>query len=133
MENAVGTERIEEDMGAMKLTDAELEEFKKGLTLYPAYFDGRKSVREGRRVPKSLAVNCDLKANGIPITAWHLASACEQLGLPCILEDGKRYTRDYWGYGRIRIKFNKQTGHRHPVHGHLKNSNAFILLTKPTT
>lgn len=34
------------------------------VMLYPAYFDARKSVAQGRRVPLSLAVNTDMDKGG---------------------------------------------------------------------
>ena len=77
------------------------------MMLYPAYFDARKSLQQGRRVPKKLAVNTDLEKDGIPLTCWHLAQACEILQLPVLVEEQKRYTRDYFGHGRVRVRLDR--------------------------
>jgi signal recognition particle subunit SEC65 len=62
--------------------------------LYPAYFDGRKTMKQGRRVSKELAVNTDPTEGGIPLTCMHLAMACDRLGVGKILvEEGKRYDK----------------------------------------
>lgn len=81
--------------------------FKSATILYPAYFDARKSYSQGRRIPVSLAINTDPTQNGIPLTTWNLAAACNELQLEVLVEDGKRYSRDYWAYGRVRVRNNK--------------------------
>lgn len=81
---------------------------------YTAYFDARKTVAQGRRVPAHLAAHTDpfeLRDGkyGVPLTCWHLARACEKLKLETLVEEGKRYSRDFWGYGRVRVIFNGNT------------------------
>lgn len=66
------------------------------LVLWPAYFDVSISKDEGRRLPKSLAIqNPTLDA---------IEKACAALGLNPIREDDKAYSSNWYGArGRILI------------------------------
>jgi signal recognition particle subunit SEC65 len=103
-------DRVNEKMQSLEITEqltgskADFEKFKDAIVLYPAYFDARKSEKQGRRVPRDLAINTDVTKGGIPLTAWQLAMACGRLDMHVLVEERKRYPRDYWGYGRIRVK-----------------------------
>lgn len=89
----------------------DIERFRGAITLYPVYFDRCKSLAEGRRLPMDLAVPTDPCASpvsakdklGIPLTCWHLARACQQLQLQCLVEERKRYPRNHFAYGRVRV------------------------------
>jgi signal recognition particle subunit SEC65 len=92
----------------------DLEHFKRAITLYPVYFDRCKTVAQGRRLSRQLAVPtnpCSLTADeqGIPLTCWHLAAACQQLQLQCLVEERKRYPRNHFAYGRVRVILNNTT------------------------
>lgn len=100
----------------------DLSEWKSSLVIYPAYFDSRKTVKQGRRLPKKYSINTQVDKDGIPLTHLHLARACDRLGLEFLVEEHKRYTRDYFGYGRIRVKFNKKTGFKN-----MKNSKTLLI------
>jgi len=65
--------------------------------IYPEYFDARRSKGEGRKVPKSLAVeNPSLE---------ELMKACKLLGLQCTVDKDKRYPKNWYeSQGRVLIK-----------------------------
>ena len=56
------------------------------------------------------------------MTCWYLAAACQQLGFMVLLEERKRYPRAHFYFGRVKIQFDKTTGHRTPQGVLLKNS-----------
>ncbi|CCD24854.1 RNA-binding signal recognition particle subunit SEC65 NDAI_0E00380 [Naumovozyma dairenensis CBS 421] len=78
-----------------------LKDMKKFQILYPCYFDKNRSHKEGRRVPKELAVENPL--------AKTMADAAGNLGLICVFEDQKTHPQDFGNPGRIRILL-KQNG-----------------------
>ncbi|PKK81239.1 MAG: signal recognition particle protein Srp19 [Thermoplasmata archaeon HGW-Thermoplasmata-2] len=66
------------------------------LVLWPAYFDVSLSKEEGRRVPKSLAVQNP--------TLEQMEKACSSLGLNPVRESDKAYSSKWYGAsGRILI------------------------------
>lgn len=71
------------------------EEMKSWKVLYPCYFDKRRSLAEGRRVPMDLAVNDPL--------AITLAEACESLGYQVSVELVKSHPQDWANLGRVRV------------------------------
>ncbi|KAI3651106.1 hypothetical protein MP228_004587 [Amoeboaphelidium protococcarum] len=113
-----------------------LDEWKQAWILYPAYFDTRLSVVDGRRVPLNISPylctrldkNLLQKGNedsgdlgeivesdrgvgyGVPITCWHIADALSLLSPrpEVLVEEGKRYSKHFFGFGRVRVKLNQQ-------------------------
>lgn len=71
------------------------EEMKDWKVIYPCYFDKRRSLKEGRRVPADMAVNDPL--------AITLAEACESLGYQVSVELVKGHPQDWANLGRIRV------------------------------
>ncbi len=67
----------------------------KKIVLWPSYFDIRLKRREGRRVPKSLAVNAP--------TVEELAIAAKNLGLSPEVEHSKSYPSTPWVKGRVFV------------------------------
>jgi len=67
------------------------------IVIYPAYLDSSLSRKEGRRIPRSIAVH-----NPRP---EEIIRAAEELGLNPIIEDS-RYPRLWWRY-RVRIVVDK--------------------------
>ncbi|QSL65211.1 hypothetical protein MERGE_002518 [Pneumocystis wakefieldiae] len=76
-------------------------EFHRWSILYPLYFDSRRSIKGGRKVPISKAVENPL--------ANTLANGAKALGFSCIFESNKTHPKDWANPGRIRILF-KQNG-----------------------
>ncbi len=72
------------------------------MIIWPSYIDKNKSRREGRRVPKNLAVeNPSLK---------EIENALKKLGLDPIIHREKRYPRQHWeicGCVEVDYKGNK--------------------------
>jgi len=67
------------------------------IVLYPAYFDVKRSRQEGRRVPKSLAVDGP--------TAEEIGKAAKALGLSPKVEPDKAYPSSHWRKeGRVLVK-----------------------------
>jgi signal recognition particle subunit SRP19 len=65
--------------------------------IYPEYFDARRSKGDGRRVPRSLAVEAP--------SLEELAKACKLLGLEYIIEKDKRYPKNWYeSQGRVLVK-----------------------------
>jgi len=60
------------------ITQQDLEQFKNWSCIYPIYFDSSRSLKQGRRVPLSLAVKNPM--------AKELAEACASLGVQSVLE-----------------------------------------------
>ncbi|KAK1674328.1 signal recognition particle, SRP19 subunit [Colletotrichum godetiae] len=72
--------------------------------LYPIYFDARRTRAQGRRVPKSLAVENPI--------AREIVNACAALRLPTLFEPAKFHPKDWANPGRVKIRtrFAGQTG-----------------------
>ncbi|CAI4675674.1 BBL_G0039180.mRNA.1.CDS.1 [Saccharomyces cerevisiae] len=83
------------------ISKKDLEEVKRFQVLYPCYFDINRSHKEGRRVPKELAVENPL--------AKTMAGAVRELGILCIFEGEKCHPQDFGNPGRIRVLF-KENG-----------------------
>lgn len=85
--------------GAMRAAMARQQTLPKGAErwtmVYPVYVNSLKSVSDGRKVPKSLAVPSP--------AAVYLAEAAKALGLPTVYEPDKRHPRDPLTFGRIRV------------------------------
>ncbi len=67
------------------------------IVIWPVYFDASKSRKEGRRIPKKLAIKSPLIND--------IFNACIKLGLEAIIEYDKAFPRTPWEKsGRIIIK-----------------------------
>ncbi|KNE72964.1 hypothetical protein AMAG_17192 [Allomyces macrogynus ATCC 38327] len=78
-------------------SDAEIrKEIKSWVCIYPIYFDATRAARDGRRVPKDLAIE--------DVNVWHLAAALQQLNLPVAIEEPKTHPRDPFRPGRVRTQ-----------------------------
>ena len=67
------------------------------IVLYPAYFDLKRSRQEGRRVPKSLAVDGP--------TAEEIEKAAKALGLSPKVEPDTAFPSSHWRKeGRVLVK-----------------------------
>src|SRR2546428_10368149 len=67
------------------------------IVLYPAYFDLKRTRQEGRRVPKSLAVDGP--------TAEEIEKAAKALGLSPKIEADRAYPSSHWRKeGRVLVQ-----------------------------
>ena len=65
--------------------------------IWPAYFDATLSRREGRRIPRSLAVE--------EPTVDEIATAVQQVGYDSVVERDVAYPRRHWeDSGRVLVK-----------------------------
>lgn len=64
--------------------------------LYPVYFDATRTRAEGRRVPRSLAVNSPL--------AREIVNACRDLRLQTLFEPEKTHPKDWANPGRVKVQ-----------------------------
>ena len=65
--------------------------------IWPAYFDATLSRREGRRIPRSLAVE--------EPTVDEIATAVQQVGYDAVVERDVAYPRRHWeGSGRVLVQ-----------------------------
>lgn len=69
-------------------------DYKRYQTIYPLYFDARRTRSEGRRVGKEQAVENPL--------AREIVDAVQALGLKVVFEPGKTHPRDWANPGRVR-------------------------------
>ncbi len=69
---------------------------KRYFVLYPEYFDKKLSKNQGRKIPKSKAVDdCNLSK---------IAFACKHLELEYEIEKNKKYSKNWWeSEGRIVV------------------------------
>lgn len=91
-------------------------EFHRWSILYPVYFDLRRSIKAGRKVPINMAI--------INPLAKTLADGAKELGFSCIFEPNKTHPKDWANPGRIRILFKKNGI---PIHNSLKTKKALYL------
>lgn len=64
--------------------------------LYPVYFDATRTRAEGRRVPRSLAVDSPL--------AREIVNACRDLRLQTLFEPEKTHPKDWANPGRVKVQ-----------------------------
>ncbi|AHG04000.1 signal recognition particle [Halobacterium sp. DL1] len=65
--------------------------------IWPAYFDATLSRRDGRRIPRSLAVE--------EPTVDEIATAVQQVGYDAVVERDVSYPRRHWEQsGRVLVK-----------------------------
>lgn len=96
--------------------DLMLHETKQWCVVYPHYIDVKRTIKQGRRIPKSLAIeNPDAK---------DIAEACTVLGLRWLWED-KCYPRDFLLRGRVRIEL-YTIDKSHPVKGSVPNKCSLL-------
>jgi len=69
----------------------------KRVVIYPAYIDSSLSRKEGRRIPKSIAVHNP--------RVEEIVRAAEELGLNPVIEDS-RYPKFWWKY-KVRVIVDK--------------------------
>ncbi|GMM32684.1 RNA-binding signal recognition particle subunit [Saccharomycopsis crataegensis] len=104
------------------------EEMKTLQIIYPCYFDINRSQKEGRRVPKDLAVQNPL--------AKTISDACIRLGLKTVLEPDKTHPQDFGNSGRVRVLIKKDS---QSINSMVKNKRVLIkkvgvyLKKNPTT
>eukprot|EP01114_Cavostelium_apophysatum_P009194 TRINITY_DN22283_c0_g1_i1.p1 TRINITY_DN22283_c0_g1~~TRINITY_DN22283_c0_g1_i1.p1 ORF type:complete len:150 (+),score=23.54 TRINITY_DN22283_c0_g1_i1:59-451(+) len=79
--------------------------------IYPVYLSNKKTVAEGRRVSLQMAIENP--------TANEIQEVCKYLGLECVVEPDKAYSRDYMMRGRARILLKKEDGT--PIKPEFKN------------
>lgn len=76
------------------------------LCIYPAYLNSRKTLSEGRRVPKSKAVDNPL--------CTEIRDVCNSQSLAVEFESNKHYSReparDHIHSGRVRVQIRKDDG-----------------------
>ncbi|TPX48478.1 hypothetical protein SeMB42_g02974 [Synchytrium endobioticum] len=95
-------------LGQSHIDSAQLQKFKSWICCYPIYIDADKSVQEGRRIPKPLAV----KEPNI----FAMVEAVRRLGLSAVLEGDKRHPRDPLVFGRLRVQLRAPDGQScHPA------------------
>eukprot|EP00939_MAST-03C_sp_MAST-3C-sp1_P004789 g4789.t1 len=66
------------------------------VAVYPVYLDKKRTVKDGRRVPKEKA--CDV------VSSMHIFEACKILKLDRAFEPRVRHPRDWNRWGRVRVK-----------------------------
>ena len=87
-------------------------DFSRWATIYPAYIDGTRTVKQGRRINKELCI-----AGPNPLEIF---GCCKQLKVPCVTEMGS-YPRSAWdqepahaeygqGLGRVRVQLLTDAG-----------------------
>ncbi|KAA6399526.1 MAG: hypothetical protein EZS28_004950 [Streblomastix strix] len=64
--------------------------------IYPAYLDSTKKKHEGRLVNKEIAVENP--------TINEIVAACKEVGLETRVEEKKKYSRDFFSEGRVRVQ-----------------------------
>ena len=64
--------------------------------VYPAYFDAAYSRSDGRRVPRSAAVEDP--------TLDEIAKAVQQVGYDAVIERDKAYSREFEPRGRVLVQ-----------------------------
>ncbi|KAH3763154.1 signal recognition particle 19 kDa protein [Pelomyxa schiedti] len=92
-------------------------EYKKWAGVYPVYVDGHKTEAEGRRVSRADGVEHP--------TCEDIADVCARvLGLRCVVEQGKCYSRDFFLRGRVRVCIKGADGR--PLNPDIPNKNALL-------
>lgn len=86
------------DPGMQYIKETDAKHYKNFQTLYPCYWDKKRTLKEGRRVPKELAVDNPL--------AFSLVQACQSLGLKSVFEPTKTHPQDWANMGRVKVAFN---------------------------
>ncbi|EWM27860.1 signal recognition particle 19 kda [Nannochloropsis gaditana] len=95
-----------------------LEDSKTFVTVWPNYLDAEKTLFQGRRIPKEKACpNPSVHDISDLLVQWELAH---------IVEQHKRYPRDWLSYGRVRVELKDPiTGA--PLHPDFPSRRALLL------
>jgi signal recognition particle subunit SRP19 len=83
------------------LAPTETDNVKSWSTIYPNYIDSTKTIAEGRKLPKGKCVDTP--------TAREIFSVCRHLQIKTVLEPEKKYSRDPWVEGRVKVLFRTHT------------------------
>lgn len=102
-------------------TGPDVEKYKHWQCLYPVYFDAGRSLAEGRRVSKELAVENPL--------AREILDAAHLLDMNVVFEPGKTHPKDWANPGRVRVLVKEDGKAKNPK---IKNS-AFSIRRGETT
>lgn len=94
-------------------------DFRRWVCVYPAYFDGKRSAGDGRRVPMARAIDR-------PFAHEVLEAAARCVPPNRVLMENKTYGRDYLNRGRIRVKLFDDETHA-PLIPALPNRKALFL------
>mmetsp|Transcript_28662 Transcript_28662/g.54895 ORF Transcript_28662/g.54895 Transcript_28662/m.54895 type:complete len:142 (+) Transcript_28662:194-619(+) len=86
------------------------------VIVYPAYLNSKLTVREGRRIPASLATDN-------PSTHEVMESVL-RLGFKAEIED-KSYSRDYMVRGRVRVELRGESGE--PANEEIPNRRMLLI------
>lgn len=104
-------------------------QFKSWSCLYPIYFDATKTVRQGRKVGMTSAVQNPL--------AKAIADAGKVIGFSVVFEPQKCHPADWSNPGRVRIQIKEESGRwAHPsirTKSHLYAAISTYLRQNPTT
>ncbi|ORX34007.1 hypothetical protein BD324DRAFT_638000 [Kockovaella imperatae] len=82
-------------------------EYKGWNTVYPLYFDAKRSVQQGRRVPRKDSMWWPQAAQ--------IAKCCRILGLPSVLEPDHCHPADWENPGRVKIRIMKDGRFFNPI------------------
>ncbi|RUP45592.1 hypothetical protein BC936DRAFT_147974 [Jimgerdemannia flammicorona] len=77
------------------------------VCLYPCYIDVDKSIEEGRKISKSLAVK---NPHG-----FRIAHVVQSLGLSVVYESHKTHPRDWSNPGRVRVEMKRNSMYVNPA------------------
>mmetsp|Transcript_105985 Transcript_105985/g.147763 ORF Transcript_105985/g.147763 Transcript_105985/m.147763 type:complete len:115 (-) Transcript_105985:106-450(-) len=83
-------------------SEAASAEAKRWKSIYPAYLDKNKTVKEGRRVPKEKGVERP--------TVQEIGEICQYYELKFHIEVRKAYPKDWINPGRVKILFKDEDG-----------------------
>lgn len=87
-------------------------EAKTWSSVYPAYIDSTLTCAEGRRIGKGHGV-------AYP-QLLEISDALRKLGLQHVVEGHKRYSRDFFKMGRVKVKILDEA--KNPFNPNIKNS-----------
>ncbi|KAI8323881.1 signal recognition particle, SRP19 subunit, partial [Martensiomyces pterosporus] len=93
--------RIGQSLGGMKIV-SDASRFKTWICLYPLYFDKSRSIEQGRKVPKELAVESP--------HGRQLSMAVKEVGFNVCYEPNKSHPRDFFTPGRVRVQLFDDSG-----------------------
>ncbi|KAJ1677622.1 signal recognition particle subunit [Spiromyces aspiralis] len=88
-------QKLQSQHSGMRVTEDE-SVFRDWVCLYPVYFDVKRSLQGGRKMPKALCVEGP--------HARQLAEAVKQVGLNVCYEPHKTHPRDFFNQGRVRVQ-----------------------------
>jgi len=87
------------------------------VCIYPVYINKKKTLAEGRRIPKEAAVDDP--------NLLAMAKSLHSMGFQFLPEPHKAYSRDIFERGRIKVQLKKDDGS--PVYTHVPNRNTLLL------